>query len=120
MIDTRHRVFVYGTLKRGQRNFHYLRDAEFVAEFVTEAIYSMHSFDTYPAVCLPGQHAVHGEIYHVSGAHFRQLDELERYPEYYQRIEIPTYHGDAWMYIVESELCRGQPLLAGNWPPSTV
>ena len=116
MIDTRHRVFVYGTLKRGQRNFHYLRDSEFVAEFITEAVYSMHSFDTYPAVCLPGQHAIHGEIYHVSDAQFQQLDELDSYPDYYQRIEIPTHHGDAWMYIVESELCRGRPLLTGCWP----
>ena len=117
MNGTMHRVFVYGTLKSGQRNFHYLHGAEFIARFVTDAIYSMHSFDTYPAVCQSGRHAIHGEIYHVSGLQFRQLDELERYPDYYQRIEIPTQHGDAWMYIVEAELCHGRPIIEGHWPP---
>jgi gamma-glutamylaminecyclotransferase len=113
----KHRVFVYGTLKSGQRNFHYLQQAEFVGEFVTEPIYSMHSFDTYPAVCLPGQHAIQGEIYRVSDEGFRLLDELERYPEYYQRIVISTNSGDAWMYVVERDLCQGRPELSGNWPP---
>ena len=111
----RHRVFVYGTLKRGQRNDHYLREAEFVGRFITDAVYSMYCFDTYPAVCARGRHAIHGEIYHVSDTQFQRLDELELYPDYYQRIEIATRFGDAWMYIVQHELCRGRPLVPGNW-----
>ena len=110
------RVFVYGTLKRGQRNFHFLRHAEFVAEFTTERIYSMFEFDDYPAVCLDGRHAIQGEIYHVTDRQFKMLDDLEWYPHFYQRIEIPTDHGDAWMYIIKRHLCLGKRPLQGLWP----
>jgi gamma-glutamylcyclotransferase (GGCT)/AIG2-like uncharacterized protein YtfP len=110
------RVFVYGTLKRGQRNYHFLQEAEFVDHFVTESRYSMYAFEGYPAVCVEGRHAIHGEIYRVSDQQFRLLDELEWYPHFYQRIEIPTRHGDAWMYIVRRELCHGKKLLRGRWP----
>lgn len=110
------RVFVYGTLKRGQRNFHYLQAAEFLGTFSTESIFSMYVFDDYPAVCERGRHAIHGEVYHVNDTQFGLLDELEWYPDYYQRIEIPTHYGDAWMYIVEAELCQGKELIRGSWP----
>jgi gamma-glutamylcyclotransferase (GGCT)/AIG2-like uncharacterized protein YtfP len=110
------RVFVYGTLKRGQRNFHYLQAAEFVGSFSTESIFSMYAFDAYPAVCEQGRHAIHGEVYQVSDAQFRSLDQLEWYPEFYQRIVIPTYYGDAWMYVVKAELCQGKEMIPGNWP----
>ena len=110
------RVFVYGTLKRGQRNFHYLQATEFVGSYTTEAIFTMYAFGDYPAVCEQGHHAIQGEIYHVSDAQFRSLDELEWYPDFYQRIIIPTHYGDAWMYIVKAELCQGKELIPGNWP----
>jgi gamma-glutamylcyclotransferase (GGCT)/AIG2-like uncharacterized protein YtfP len=116
MSSSLHRVFVYGTLKQGQRNFHFLQDAEFVGQFSTEPIYSMFIFEDYPAVCVDGQHTIHGEIYRVNEAQFGLLDELEWYPDFYQRIEIPTHHGDTWMYIVEAELCEGKQQLHGMWP----
>jgi gamma-glutamylcyclotransferase (GGCT)/AIG2-like uncharacterized protein YtfP len=47
-----------------------------------------------------------GEIYHIDDTQFRLLDELEWYPDFYQRIVIPTHYGDAWMYIVKAELCQ--------------
>ena len=110
-----HQVFVYGTLKRGHRNCHYLNEAKFIGRFVTEALYSMYCFDSYPAVCLQGYHAIQGEVFRVNDEQFRLLDELEQYPDYYQRVEIPTEFGVAWMYVVQSELCRGRLLLSGDW-----
>jgi gamma-glutamylcyclotransferase (GGCT)/AIG2-like uncharacterized protein YtfP len=111
-----HRVFVYGTLKRGQRNSRYLQSADFIGTFCTEAIFSMYAFDDYPAVCEQGHHAIHGEIYQVSDIQLGLLDELEWYPDFYQRILIPTGYGDAWIYIVKAELCHRRKLLAGSWP----
>jgi len=113
----KHRVFVYGTLKRGQRNYQFLRNADFVGKFVTEPVYSMYAFEDYPAVCLHGRHAIHGEVYRVDDRQFQRLDELEWYPEFYQRIEIPTHYGDAWMYVVTRELCLGRKRITGRWPP---
>lgn len=110
------RIFVYGTLKRGQRNAHYMRGARYIGSHVTEKIYSMYEFGAFPAVCRGGRHAIRGEIYRVSDQHFGILDAFESYPEFYQRIEIPTRWGDAWMYIVEYELCRDKRKLLGNWP----
>ena len=109
------RVFVYGTLKRGHRNFHFLRHAEFVGEFTTAKIYSMYEFEDYPAVCLQGCHAIAGEVYHVTRSQFKMLDDLEWYPHFYQRIEIQTHFGDAWMYIVKAKLCRGKKQIPGIW-----
>jgi len=109
------RVFVYGTLKQGQRNYHFVRDAEFVGQFATASIYSMYEFGDYPAVCQHGRHAIEGEIYLVTDHQFQMLDDLEWYPHFYQRIEIPTPHGDAWMYIVRVELCHDKKQLPGIW-----
>ncbi len=109
------RVFVYGTLKRGQRNCHFMHGAEFVGGHVTESIYSMYEFENYPAVCLDGRHAITGEIYHVDDRQFRWLDDLEWYPYFYQRVEIPTPWGEAWMYIVHSDLCEGKKQVPGTW-----
>lgn len=110
-----HRVFVYGTLKRGQRNAHFMRNARFLGDHSTDALYSMYEFDDYPAVCQHGRHAIEGEVYEVSKAQFAALDDLEWYPHYYQRIEITTRYGDAWMYIVQAKLCRGRKLIIGQW-----
>lgn len=110
-----HRVFVYGTLMRGQRNSHFLEDAEFIGNFVTAKKYSMYDFADYPAVCLNGRHAIQGEIYAVTDRQFQRLDDLEWYPNYYQRIEISTDFGQAWMYIVQRGLCRGRKKIPGRW-----
>lgn len=110
------RVFVYGTLKRGQRNAHFLGDASYLGPFVTDPVYRMYEFDDYPAVCLHGRRAIQGEVYRINEHQFRTLDDLEWYPSYYQRIEIPTEYGDAWMYIVDAKLCRGRKQIAGVWP----
>lgn len=110
------RIFVYGTLKRGQRNAHYMRGAGYVGRHVTEKIFSMYEFGGYPAVCRDGRHAISGEVYRVSDQQFEILDAFESYPEFYQRIEIPTRWGDAWMYVVEPGLCHGRILVPGRWP----
>ena len=110
------RVFVYGTLKRGQRNAHYMHGAHFVGRHLTEKIFSMYEFGGYPAVCRDGRHAISGEVYRVNDRHFRALDAFEAYPDFYQRIEIPTRWGDSWMYIVEPVLCRGRRQVPGRWP----
>ena len=111
----RSQVFVYGTLKRGQRNHHYLEQAEYVGTHLTDECFSMYEFDDYPAVTQNGSHAVSGEIYLVNQQQFQMLDELEWYPRFYQRIKIETCHGLAWMYVVKFELCRDKKLLDGTW-----
>lgn len=111
-------VFVYGTLKRGQRNHHYLAQADYVGLHLTDKCFSMYAFDDYPAVTQRGNNAVSGEVYRVNSQQLQMLDELELCPRFYQRIEIATDYGRAWMYIVEAELCRDKKQLNGSWPQS--
>ena len=100
---------------RGQRNAHFLDQAEFVGDFITEERFWMYEFDDYPAVCENGTHAIYGEIFRIHDREFAALDELEWYPRMYQRILIPTDLGQAWMYIVKPVLCRGRKKLRGRW-----
>ena len=109
-------VFVYGTLKKGQRNHGFLQTADYLGDHCTEAAFSMYEFDDYPAVTRPGENAVSGELYRVSRAQFRKLDELEWYPRFYQRMKIQTRFGLAWMYVVRPELCVDRKQCSGSWP----
>ena len=89
-----HRVFVYGSLKRGYWNSALLSDSVFRGETVTEQRYHMLSgriegsrafpviLDDDPALSV---RPVAGEIYHVNDECLAQLDRLERVPESYER-----------------------------------
>jgi gamma-glutamylcyclotransferase (GGCT)/AIG2-like uncharacterized protein YtfP len=49
-----HRVFVYGTLKKGLHNHYLLQDSEFFGGAVTVPTYSMISVGLTDAVTVPG------------------------------------------------------------------
>lgn len=108
-------VFVYGTLKRGQRNSHLLTRAEYLGEFDTLNEYTMYEIEDYPAVSIGGASSIQGEIYVVTSAEFSALDKLELCPDYYQRIIIETHYGEAWMYVLSEHLCQGREQLSGYW-----
>ncbi|XP_077061522.1 gamma-glutamylaminecyclotransferase B-like [Siphateles boraxobius] len=88
------KVFVYGTLKKGQPNYFRMMDhANGQAEFVAHA----RTVDRYPLVIaskyntpfllnVPGTgQRVHGEIYSVEQKMLEFLDRLENCPRKYQR-----------------------------------
>lgn len=113
MTEPMHRVFVYGTLKRGFPNHGYMTGATFVAEART--------VDAYPLVVggmwftpylMPEKgdgHQVKGEIWDVPEHMMPALDELEsvHLPNGYRRQVIPVVldgSGDrteAWAYFRE-------------------
>ena len=106
------RLFVYGTLKRGQRNYALMRGAAFLGRHRTEAGFSMHDLGGYPAVCRPGRRAISGELFAIDEPLLRQLDRFEAEYGLGGRIEIPTARGPAWMYVVERGACLGKPRIA--------
>ena len=107
------KVFVYGTLKRGFPNHHYMHGATFLAQART--------VDAYPLVVggawftpylIPEQgqgHQVAGELWDVPEAMLPALDELEstHLPNGYRRHLIPVLATgaaaaqDAWTYFRE-------------------
>jgi len=87
-----HRVFVYGTLKRGHSNHARLETSRFVSEAATLETYWMITTGVFPVVldavptgfALPPL-AIAGEIYHVDDATLGELDRLEREGRSYHR-----------------------------------
>ncbi|KAM4710650.1 gamma-glutamylaminecyclotransferase C-like isoform 2-T2 [Anableps anableps] len=92
-----HRVFVYGSLKRGQPNYPHMTDsnngkAEFLATAVTVQKYPLVIATKYNIpflLNLPGQgNRVHGEIYEVDEKMLEFLDQFENIPTMYQRTVV--------------------------------
>lgn len=100
------RVFVYGTLKKGQPNYPYMiNDAHGIARFQGRGL----TVEKYPLVIAgkynipfllntPGiGHHVAGEIYSVDDQMLQFLDEFEGCPDMYQRtpvrIEVVEWEG---------------------------
>uniref|UniRef100_A0A3Q1GLC3 Gamma-glutamylaminecyclotransferase n=1 Tax=Acanthochromis polyacanthus TaxID=80966 RepID=A0A3Q1GLC3_9TELE len=88
------RVFVYGTLKKGQPNYYRMLDpANGKAEYLGSAL----TTEKFPLVItskynipfllnIPGQgHRVHGEVYRVDDQMLKFLDDFESVPTWYQR-----------------------------------
>ena len=101
MSNLMNRVFVYGTLKganhvRGLARF---PGAEFIAQATTaEGQYKMLDLGPFPAVMAGGDADVLGEIWEVDDHTFEVLDQIEGYPDFYNRKIVNTNQGEAWMY----------------------
>ncbi len=83
-----HRVFVYGTLKRGHLNHPLLAGSEFLGAGVTLPTYKMVA-TSFPAI-MPDASGkpVAGELYDVDDATLARLDQLEREGRSYDRVTI--------------------------------
>lgn len=108
-------VFVYGSLRRGQRNHHFLGASRFLGMHKTAPDYTMLVVGAYPGVIARGQHSIVGEIYRVSAATLAQLDLLEECPEAYERKRIVTSAGRAWMYLYRHATGAEPVVHGGDW-----
>jgi len=85
------RVFVYGTLKRGGRNHHFMAGQPFLGEARTEPGYTLYSLGDYPGMVrsADASHAVTGEVWGVNADCLARLDELEGVTEgLYERVPV--------------------------------
>ncbi len=101
-----HPVFVYGTLRAGMRNHHWLRGASMlpVGRVTAQACYLMLSVsDSFPGVIRGGNEAVVGEVYMVNTKTLEALDRHEGCPTHYRReaIEVVGVEGACWTYIYQ-------------------
>lgn len=112
------RVFVYGTLKAGHSNAGLLAAATFVGDAVTVPEFTMfaENYNHFPMVAEGGNKVIKGEVYEVNEFTLSRLDSLEGHPRWYQRKEVNTSLGKAWMYIMPREKCEGlNEVQSGNW-----
>jgi len=110
-----HLVFVYGTLKQGQRNHHHMAGGRFLGPASTRrAVYALFE---YPSASAPGRIApsveeggtlrIAGELYEVDDAHLARLDILERIGVDYQRKTAELDDGRvAQIYLREPQSLR--------------
>jgi gamma-glutamylaminecyclotransferase len=85
------KLFVYGTLKRGLSNHHYLAGATYLGRARTKERYPLVAPKRwYPyLINAPGEgQRVVGELYEIDAATLKRIDRLEEYPSYYTRREI--------------------------------
>lgn len=117
-------VFVYGTLRKGGSNDHYLNEAVCVEQkcFTEGQLY-----DTgcgYPALIVEKGKWVTGELYEVTPDELNRLDRLEDYEEngsnnLYDRIiaKIRTLNGEveALLYIMKKKEMHFLPISENDW-----
>lgn len=107
-------VAVYGTLRAGEGNHRLMSDAKFLGDDETKGI--MHSLGGFPAVDIDGEGKIKIEVYVVDENTFRRLDGLEGYPHFYNRSEVDTQFGKAWMYHIDAAQLAGRPVItSGDW-----
>ncbi len=108
-------VFVYGTLRRGQRNHYMLDTSCFLGLHVTKPCYTMLDLGTYPGVVPGGDCAITGELYRVTATTLATLDELEDYPHRYDRVVLATERGRAWIYLYRHRTGSERTITCGDW-----
>lgn len=115
------RVFVYGSLKKGQGNHPLLAHGEFLGRDTITGQYTMVSFGGFPAVCHDSSvvaDQVVGEVYEVDQDTFLTLDALEGHPRWYKREKLTTDHLKvrAWIYLQpESAIATHEPVPLNCW-----
>lgn len=97
-------LFVYGTLKRGFCNHHYLGDARYISPGKTLNDFALYTIE-YPFLChAPALYSVSGEVYQISQNDLARVDVLEQHPDDYCREVIDVLLADgsqlqAWTYF---------------------
>lgn len=126
-----HKVFVYGSLKRGRGNHRLLQGAQFLGPAQTdEDTFRMYDLGAYPGIVHEHgpNHPVKGEVYLVDDDTLKDLDRLEGYPGFYNRKTITVYgqefangdelgHTEALVYFLDNMKFWGGPRVveSGEW-----
>lgn len=110
-----HRVFVYGTLLRGELNHGLLAGGVFVGAHRTAPCFTLYALSGYPGLVAGGTTAVSGEVYRINDAGLRLLDQLEGYPRLYGRRLMRTPFGRAWVYHYRGAVTDRPVIRSGDW-----
>jgi len=104
-------VFVYGTLKKGFENNHFLDGAKFIGNATTKQKFPMVNIvKAYPYIIddVDNGYNIKGELYKIDKTILDRLDILEGYPEHYDRREIivisDTKEFSAIVYFVKDNI----------------
>lgn len=109
------KLFVYGTLKRGESNHSYLENAEFLGDDEVENA-QLFDLGAYPMM-LSGEGIVKGELYYVPLKTVQLLDVLEGHPNYFHQDWLMLKSGTtALVYLGKKKFALKHPLISsGQW-----
>ena len=118
-----HKVFVYGSLLSGMGNHRLLEESNFVGTSHSPTGFGLIDLGYFPgAIRANDDKRIIGEVYEVDDLTLQRLDRLEGYnptrPEHglYNRIEIMTKFGSAFMYIYNHGSMRTtNDVTEGDW-----
>jgi gamma-glutamylcyclotransferase (GGCT)/AIG2-like uncharacterized protein YtfP len=112
-----HRVFVYGTLKRGMKNYHLIKSATFVGLATSLTEYGMVARE-FPVLLEvdSGGRQISGELFEVDDATLARLDELEKEGVIYDRRSIKVVLQDGVTTSAFVYIGRPAAWLPRSWP----
>lgn len=111
-------LFVYGSLKRGERNHGQLREARLEGNGSVSGL-SLYDLGPFPmaAVDPSGSSVLHGEIYAVTAEQLEHVDRFEGAPRLYERqlhrLVMGERSGSTWAGRGRFALWRRSPRAAG-------
>jgi gamma-glutamylcyclotransferase (GGCT)/AIG2-like uncharacterized protein YtfP len=119
------KIFVYGTLKKEHPNNCVLGGYPHKRMLgpctIRGVMFSVNG--VYPAIAidphLPNTSFVHGEVWEIDEDQLKHVDAYEGGGSMYQREEIDTLHGRAWVYTqkIEKLAARGWQVVTNGWWP---
>jgi len=121
-MSKKHKVFVYGTLKKNFPNSRLLKDAEFRGEAKTLKKFRMYTNGYFPMIVPDSEHGtfISGEVYSVDEHELARLDMLEGCPEMYYRSAVSVedadgYRHTAYVYIWGRPVGDLDEVASGVW-----
>jgi len=111
------KLFVYGTLLEGFGNWQWALygKAKLLGKTKISGNFTMVSLGGFPGVIPEGNTDIYGEVYEVNDQVYKDIEHLEDYPHFYDKMEVDTAHGKAEMYILPQKYLNYPKVESGNW-----
>lgn len=104
-----HKLFTYGTLKKGHSNHDLLKGAKYLGRYETGLGYTKVTKGLPFLYLDPNGTGCEGELYLIPDLTLALVDRLEGHPHLYERKKITIYgldkdiQDEAWCYIIPKE-----------------
>lgn len=113
------KIAVYGSLRKGFGNHSYYLEgnSNYLGTDVLEG-WVMYNLGAFPAIAedKSGENkTIVVEVYEVSDQVLKALDGLEGYPHFYNRKEVGSHFGDAWIYFFNFPRENAVVVECGDW-----